>query len=179
LKGKGNRAWQKHSIPLPKDKNHIVIIAENLTEEQALNAEKELIAKYGRKDLGTGILHNRTNGGEGVSGYKVPDEIKYKYIKIGKANGMFGKKHSHKVKQDSSLRRSKTNSCRKWYNNGEQCLFAPELPGPEWKLGRINQKPTTTGYTWWNNGVVNYSAKEKPKGNEWARGMLPRNRLTK
>lgn len=67
-KGTGNRAYVKHYAPLPKDKSNITFIKQNLTEQQAHDLEIELIAKYGRKELGTGILHNRTNGGEGSSG---------------------------------------------------------------------------------------------------------------
>lgn len=65
-KGKYNRAWVKHKfIQLPIDDNHIVILEQNLTEIGAFALERWLIRWYGRIDLRTGILHNRTDGGEG------------------------------------------------------------------------------------------------------------------
>lgn len=65
-KGSGNRAYSKqHSVPVPKDRANIVIVASNLTERQAFDEEVRLIAFYGRIDNGTGCLQNRTDGGEG------------------------------------------------------------------------------------------------------------------
>lgn len=46
----------------------VEIVKENITEEQAMLLEQELIRKYGRRNLGTGSLVNLTDGGEGVSG---------------------------------------------------------------------------------------------------------------
>lgn len=66
-KGKNRRAWSKdHEVNLPADQNNIVIIKEHMTATDSLCLEKELIALYGRKDLGTGILRNKSDGGEGV-----------------------------------------------------------------------------------------------------------------
>jgi hypothetical protein len=68
-KGSSNRAYRKHkTFRPPKDKSRIVFPERDLDEFEAFRLEKFWIEFYGRKDLGTGILHNKTNGGEGTSG---------------------------------------------------------------------------------------------------------------
>ncbi|MCG7944906.1 MAG: hypothetical protein N0C84_01020, partial [Candidatus Thiodiazotropha taylori] len=65
-KGCGDRAYRKGRDYKPPVER-IQILKENLTEDEALELEIELIAKFGRKDLGTGILRNKTDGGDGMS----------------------------------------------------------------------------------------------------------------
>ena len=68
-KGKNGRAFDafNHRNLVPKDKSQIVFLNKGLTEEKAFEAEKLYISMFGRKDLGTGILRNLTNGGDGHS----------------------------------------------------------------------------------------------------------------
>jgi|TARA_B100000073_G_scaffold310992_1_gene283759 hypothetical protein len=67
-KGRGKRAYDSsHNVKVPDDKDRIIFLKQNLTEEEAFNHEKYMIAVLGRKDLGTGILRNMSDGGEGHS----------------------------------------------------------------------------------------------------------------
>ena len=69
-KGTGYRAYYKYGRQLkpPKSTDSIVILESNLSEVGALALERRMIRWYGRKDNGTGILRNLTDGGEGAEG---------------------------------------------------------------------------------------------------------------
>ena len=101
-KGKGSRAFKKgrNEIKPPKNKRRILILKQNLTEEEAFRHEIYMIDVFGRKDLGTGILHNRTNGGDGSSGVIVNEASRRKNSesKIGEKNFMYGKIHTEETK---------------------------------------------------------------------------------
>ena len=82
-KGKAKRAIEGHTVRTPKDYERIIILEQNLTEVGAFAIERRLIRWWGRKDIHTGILRNKTDGGEGTSGWKMPTETRNK---IGDAN---------------------------------------------------------------------------------------------
>lgn len=67
-KGQGKRAWTKGKgeVYPPVDGSLVKIIAHKLWENEAFALEEKLILQYGRKDLGTGILRNQSDGGEGT-----------------------------------------------------------------------------------------------------------------
>jgi hypothetical protein len=147
-KGKGYRAYYKYGrpAPVPKDKTKIVKLYENLSEEDAFKKEMEKIKEYGRKDIGTGILLNRSDGGQGASGQvqseetikkrvkhlkgrtiteewrkKISDTLKSKYPS-GETHPYYGKKHSEESKKNMS-------DAHKGYKHSEETKRKMSLSG--------------------------------------------------
>lgn len=80
-KGSNDRAWNvERNIQWKRTRNKhglvVEIIASGLQEWYALELEMNLIAYYGRADLGKGTLLNKTDGGDGCKGLLVTEETK-------------------------------------------------------------------------------------------------------
>lgn len=101
-KGKGHRAFYrgKREISRPKEKSRIVFPHTNLDEWEAFYWEQFWINFYGRKDIDTGILRNRTSGGEGASGRIVGDNERA--VKSAALKGKPGHKRSLESRQKQS-----------------------------------------------------------------------------
>jgi len=121
-KGKGPRAYAKeHNVSVPNNKDQIVFWHENLSDDDAKSMEVFYISMFGRKDIGTGFLYNRTDGGDGTSGLQHSDEYKERLRQEAFGNNgnfgggdppMLGMKHS-----DSTIAKM-SNAAQKRGNNG-------------------------------------------------------------
>lgn len=106
-KGKCKRAFDKSKRSthwkriVAKHGYTVEFVQRDIQEWYAFELEKDLIAYYGRENL-----CNRTDGGDGVSGYKHSKEAKRK-ISINRTkpnlngckNSFFGKSHTEEVKK--------------------------------------------------------------------------------
>jgi hypothetical protein len=171
--GKGSRSRyidkQKHTVKLPP-RERIKFVAENLTEHEAFNLEKELIVKYGRKDLGTGILRNLTDGGEGSSGYRHTNETKEKMAIIKQSKEYREKmslaKKGYKPSLETIEKIKKSNTGKSHTQETKE------------KIGKANSRPCTDE----QRKKLSEAAKGNPKpkveccGRMWDFGNLARHR---
>lgn len=110
-KGYGRRAFHKsHCVPVPTDCSRIVFLECNLTNLGACALERRYIRWYGRKDLGTGILRNRTDGGDGTVG-RIP-------WNKGKPSSKKGIPLSDEHRQNISITKQGKPSCLKGKQRG-------------------------------------------------------------
>lgn len=134
-----------------KHKHSVEIIIDNLTEKEAFEKEIELILHYGRIDLGTGTLVNKTSGGDGVCGRVVSEETKEKLsYKL-----LYFDENGKLIKEYKSLESSKNdgfnptgitlciNGSRRTSNNctfqkiNDNLIHAYKVKNPKIKLSQI------------------------------------------
>lgn len=102
-KGKYTRAIGRHpGVSVPKDRSKIVFIERNLTNIGACAIERRLIRWYGRKDLGTGILLNRTHGGDGGRGGSPKGRMFSEKMRKKLSIAGYGRKDPDEVKRRKS-----------------------------------------------------------------------------
>jgi len=194
-KGSGRRAYNQlnHMVKTPEEER-VLILKQNLTEEQANQHEVYMIDVLGRKDIGTGILRNLTDGGEGISGYRHTEETKKKMrrpnseehnrkvrdaIKAKWDSGYYDRETYRKrelgTKRSAESSIKKSNAMKEYYKtntkviSGEQKRQISETLKQKYSDSTL--KHGTKGKKWWNNRQINKLSVECP-GIEWRRGML-------
>ena len=145
-KGKDNRYMGKHAVVVPHDRNRIVFLETNLTEVGALALERRYIRWYGRKDLGTGILRNLTDGGEGSAGRIVSKESIKQQVETRRNNGNYSVADDVKLKISTAL---------KGRNKG---VKKSETHVENISKSKTGEKNPMFGKVPWNKGIK----KEKP-----------------
>ena len=105
----------------------VEILLDNLSWVEACEKEKEFIQLYGRTDIGTGVLCNKTDGGEGFlgikkdpfsesekqrkaniskskTGKKRPDLVESNKLRSGNKHPYYGKSSPKKGKKDTKAK---------------------------------------------------------------------------
>jgi hypothetical protein len=115
-----NKHW--HNI-VNKTEYYGEIIFDGISWEEAQIKERELIKKYGRRDLNEGTLVNMTDGGEGTSGYihteewKLQNSIKSKGKIIPEYQKEAVKKYMSNRLITEDFKRKVSEGVKKYYDN--------------------------------------------------------------
>jgi len=167
-KGQGNRAFvkRKRGFSPPQDLTRILFLKQNLTEEEAFKHEVYMIDVFGRKDLGTGILHNRTNGGEGTSGCIPSEEAKRKMSKVRKGVP----KSEETKKKISEANKDRILSEEHKRKIGEANKNPSEEIRKRKSEAKKGKKHPNYGKKWWNDGCGNIKFMVECPGDGWQLG---------
>jgi hypothetical protein len=164
-KGKGDRAWKKHvGAQKPKDNKFIVMLETCLTEIGAFALERRLINWWGRKDLGTGILLNRTDGGDGSSGLIFPESAKkiLSELNTGKVVSVetreklsvVWKGRKQTTEHSENIIKSRKNNGRPWFTEEAKKKISDSKKGKKMSPESIKKmSESLKGHKGWNKGI--------------------------
>lgn len=169
-KGSGFRMYDDRGKACfkPNDKKRIIVLKYFDMEFDAFKHEIYMISVLGRKDLGTGILRNRTDGGDGYNriirdetrkrmsesqrGKKLTNEHKNNISKsiIGLCRSNESKQKYSAVakkrwenendpRRDKLIERNKSYKGMLFWNDGQTQIRSVECPGINWKRGRLKK----------------------------------------
>ena len=182
-KGKGNRLYKRGSrvFAPPKDKSRIIFLKKNLTEEEAFKHEIYMIDVFGRKDLGTGILHNLTDGGEGISNLSDETRKKMSEVKKGENNPNYGKIFSeeHRKKLSEARKGENNPNYGKIFSEEHKRKISEAIKGENHhNYGKTLSEETrrkigeiTKDTKWWNDGCGNRKRMVECPGDGWKLGI--------
>ncbi len=110
----------------------VEILHNNISWEEACIIEKRLICKYGRIDNKTGRLVNMTDGGEGISGYIMSEEVKLKISesKKGIESKLKGRLFTNRMTDETKLKISQKNIGKKRSNEAKNKMSKAKIGKP-------------------------------------------------
>ena len=198
-KGTGSRAYESFGrvVPTPP-RERIIFLKKNLCEFDAFKHEVYMIFVLGRKDKGTGILRNLTDGGDGVTGYVITEERRKQCSEQVKG---IPKTQEHKKKISEAHLRNPHRRGKKWFHNpdnpSEEKMCSHEEVPKGWVKGRVipeevktkmrkpkSVKPSqeviiarslkNVGKKWYNNPILKEERKFVPgeEPSDWVKGRL-------
>lgn len=167
-KGKGRRLKKrcKGDVKPPKNQSLVIFLKTQLTEEEAFRHEIYMIALYGRKDLGNGILRNMTNGGDGSSGAVRSKETRLKMSQNSRS-------HEPEVRLKMSLRRQTLYS--QGYVHNWTGKNHTEKTKEKLRQMRLGDKNPVHGKHWWVDPTQTQEVLDfLPPDPSWIRGRKKR-----
>lgn len=165
-KNKRSRFWKSL---VEKNGFYHKIIQDDISWEDAIKLEIDLIAEYGRLNNKSGILCNLTDGGDGCIGFPITDEYRKKCSdsqkgrpgRFGADNPFFGKKHtpeSMAKKSETTIRNGKLKG-KNNPNYGKPVSLERREHQRQFRLGKKHPEETKVKIRAWGKG--------RPKSQEW------------